>query len=250
MEFDSRLWGISDPVQAGLYGYHLPPWVQGAADSRSQSLGSLPPAEQAALLGFQPSAQRSSGSVSGRPSGVPAGGCRGLAQREVAAAGVSAVDQTAAVVAQLRLESFERAQADARVRKVFAEWSSCMRASGYVYATPFKPAFNMEAGSTALEVQTAKADVACKYRTNLFGVAYAVQADYQNALIESDAQQLAVIKAQVKGQQRALAAVEVRDCRVANRPDQCKFGTAACRISSRPRCAAGRASRTRGHRRR
>jgi hypothetical protein len=28
-EFGSRLWGITDPVQAGRYGYHLPPWVQG-----------------------------------------------------------------------------------------------------------------------------------------------------------------------------------------------------------------------------
>ena len=213
MEFDSRLWGISDPAQAGLYGYHLPPWVQGAPSSRPQSLASLPPAEQAALLGFQPSehpAQQGSGPASRPPSGVPAGGCRGLAQREVAAAGASAVDQTAAVVAQLRLESFERAQADPRVRKVFAEWSSCMRASGYGYATPFKPTFNMEAAPTAREVHVAKADVACKYRTNLFGVAYTVQADYQNALIASHAQQLAAIKAQVKEQQRALAAVEAK----------------------------------------
>jgi hypothetical protein len=70
--------------------------------------------------------------------------------------------------------------------------------------------FNMAAPPTALEVQTAKVDVACKYRTNLLGVAYAVQADYQNALIESNAQQLAAIKAQVKGQRQALAAAEAK----------------------------------------
>ena len=213
VEFDSRLWGISDPAQAGRYGYHLPPWVQGAPNSRSQSLGSLPPGEQVALLGVQLTghpAQPGSGSTSGRPSGVPVGGCRGQAQREVAAAGVGQVDQTAALVAQLRLKSFERAQADPRVLKVFAAWSSCMRGSGYLYPTPFKPTFNMAAPPTALEVKTARADVACKYRTNLLGVAYAVQADYQNALIESNAQRLAVIKAQVKGQQQALAAAEAK----------------------------------------
>jgi hypothetical protein len=213
VEFDSRLWGISDPVQAGRYGYHLPPWVQGTSDSHAQSLGSLPPAEQVALLGIQLTghpAQPGSGSASGRPSGVPVGGCRGEAQREVAAAGVGEVDQTATLVAHLRLQSFERAQADPRVRKVFAEWSTCMRASGYVYSTPFKPIFNMAAPPTALEIRTAKADVACKYKTNLLGVTYAIQADYQNALIESNAQQLAAVKAQVKGQQQALAAAEAK----------------------------------------
>jgi hypothetical protein len=128
----------------------------------------------------------------------------------VATAGVGQGGQTAALVAQLRLESFERAQADPRVRKVFAEWSSCMRASGYVYATPFRPAFNLAAPPTAREVHAAKADVACKYRTNLLGVAYAVQADYQNALIASHAQPLAAIKAQVKEQQQALTAVEAK----------------------------------------
>jgi len=210
VEFDSRLWGISNPAQARLYGYHLPPWAQQAHNSRPQSLGSLSPGEQVALLGIQLTKQQGGGSASERPPGVPVGGCRGLAQREAAATGVGDVDQTTAIIAQLRLESFERARADPRMRKVFAEWSSCMRASGHRYSTPFKPTFNMAAPPTAREVRTAKADVACKYRTNLLGVAYAVQADYQNALIQAHAQQLATIKAQVNRQQQGLATAEAK----------------------------------------
>jgi hypothetical protein len=141
-----------------------------------------------------------------RRSGVPAGGCVGLSRREAAAAGISDAAQTAPLVSQLRQESFFRAETDPRVLKAFAKWSECMRASGFVYSSPFKPDFNLSAPPTALEIHTAKADVDCKYKTNLLGVTYAVQADVQNAEIRAHAQQLATIQAQVRRQERALAA--------------------------------------------
>ena len=81
VEFDSRVWGISSAAQARLYGYHLPPWAQQAHNSRPQSLGSLPPAEQVALLGIQLTRQQGSGSASERPPGVPAGGAQQACQK-------------------------------------------------------------------------------------------------------------------------------------------------------------------------
>jgi hypothetical protein len=201
-EYNSRLWGITNPAQAGQYGYHLPPWAQ-QSGARPQSVTSLPAPEQVALIGFQ--VTKHSGPAGRRPAGVPAGGCHGQAQREAAAVDSTSAGQAASVVAQLRLESFNRTQADPRVRKVFAAWSSCMRTSGYDYQTPFKPTFNMAARPTVTEIRIAKADVACKYRTNLLGVAYAVQTDEQNALIAAHAPQLAAIRTVVRSQQQALA---------------------------------------------
>ncbi len=206
-EFDSRLWGVSNLVQARLYGYHLPPWTQGASTG-PQPLGTLPAAEQVALIG-RAVGPGSGAATAGRAASVPAGGCVGQARREAASAGLGTVEgRTAPLVSQLQLESFDRTQSDPRVLAVFAKWSACMRAAGYAYSTPFKPAFSMSAAPTRAEIQTAVTDVTCKMKTNLLGVTYAVQSDYENDLIDKDAQQLAQIKTEIRQQASALVTLE------------------------------------------
>jgi hypothetical protein len=196
-EYDSRLWGISDPAQAALYGYHLPPWAQAPGTAKVQTLADLPAAEQTALIGR-------GGSASGN---VPAGGCVGQAEHEDAAAGLTS-GATSPLVSQLQLKSFEQAKSDPRVLRAFAAWSACMRSSGLDYPNPFAPQFDMAGPVSALEIKTARTDVACKFKTGLLGVTYAVEAGYQNTLIDANAQALSRIQDQVRAEQRALASAE------------------------------------------
>jgi hypothetical protein len=48
-EFETRLYGVSDPVAVRTYGYHLPSWVQGSGIP--ESAAELGAAEWAALTG-------------------------------------------------------------------------------------------------------------------------------------------------------------------------------------------------------
>ena len=194
-EFNSRIWGISDPVQAALYGYHLPPWAQATPGSEgTRTLASLPVAEQVVLVGRGGS-----------------GGCLGEAKKDVAALGLGSGDQTATLIANLQNESFNRAKADSRVQHVFAAWSACMKSSGYDYSSPFTvPNFTASPSPTQAEIQTAKTDVACKYKVNLLGVTYAVESDYQNQFIDQNPTALAQIQAEVKSEQKALAAAAAK----------------------------------------
>jgi hypothetical protein len=203
-EFDSRLWGVSDAVVVREYGYHLPSWVEGTG--KPETMGSLPPAAQLALTGRSVGGAQASG-VGG--SGIPRGGCAGQANQKVAAALGSAEGAVPPLVAQISLESFDRARSDPRVLAVFAKWSACMRAHGYDYANPFQPpaVANQSRPPTQAEIQTAVTDVGCKLKTNLLGVTYAVQSDYQNQLINQNAPQLAQIKAQVQQQAKALVSL-------------------------------------------
>jgi hypothetical protein len=185
-EFDSRVWGLSDAVTAREYGYHLPPWVSGSAKPQALAGGSGPAAQTEA--------------------------CIGQAGRRLAAAGAGNGEQASQLVGQIDSESFYRARADRRVRAVFAKWSACMGRYGYSYRDPFQAAaaFNLNRPATGTEIQTAVQDVTCARQVNVLGVAYAVQSDYQNALIEKYAVQLAAVKTQVQRQEHALVTVAAK----------------------------------------
>ena len=209
-EFDSRVWGVSDPAVVRQYGYHLPAWVQGPA--RPQSIGSLPPAALLALTGRQAASGGASAPASGGGAGIPKGGCVQEAAQQVSAGLGQAARATPPLVAQISEESFARARSDPRTLAVFSKWSACMSAHGYSYSNPFQPAasVNQSAPPTQAEIQTAMTDVACKRKTNLLGITYAVQADYQNALIDKYAPELAQIKAQAERQARAVASLTAK----------------------------------------
>jgi hypothetical protein len=191
---DTRLYGVSDPAAVQRYGYHVPP----APGSQQLELASkLPAAERAVLDGTV-------ASYGGR--NVPAGGCLAQSTREIGAEGLG--DATAepgsgapaALVSNIGLDSFNKAQADPRVLAVFARWSACMSAHGDHYSSPFKAAADPRWASTtpsAVEIATAKYDVACKVQVNLIGVEYAVVSDYQNAGIALNASAMESIKSAV-----------------------------------------------------
>jgi hypothetical protein len=199
----SRLWGVSDPVAAREYGYTLPSTGPVTPPPNKKNL--LPSAELAVLNG-----PTSASSQDGQQ--IPVGGCIGQTQREQAAAGISY--QGSALVAEIAAKSFVKTLSDPRTLAVFAKWSACMRSSGYNYSTPLKavadPRWNLNAPPTQAEIQTAETDVACKFKTNLLGVTFAVQSDYENGLIEQNAQALAQVKAAVDAEARKLPQLVIK----------------------------------------
>lgn len=219
-EFDSRRYGVSDMRVAREYGYHVPPWTMGTGqpDLKAQ----LSPAELLVLAGPVGGAHAVGGSavVAGRGSTrVPPGGCEGEANNELAAAGIDEEAQAGAsnessLAQDIEGQAFTQAQSDPRVLAVFVAWSACMRRHGYDYSTPFKaaadPQWNMSSPATRTEIQTAETDVSCKQKTNLLGITFAVESDYENAAIAKNALALAQVKYRVAAQARMLERLMVR----------------------------------------
>lgn len=209
-EFESRLYGVSDPVAVRTYGYHVPAWVQGTG--KPAGAADLGTAEWAALTGKGPA-------PAGRP--VPRGGCSGQAERELLQAGINASAQQSGgsdpstLASSVQLASFERAQSSPPVHAVFARWSACMRGYGDHYATPFTaaadPRWTRSATPSRLEIQIAEHDIGCKLRVNVLGVEFAVVSRYQDQAITARAAAFAqarkIIASDALGLRRLMASV-------------------------------------------
>jgi hypothetical protein len=203
-EVESRRYGVTNPVDARTYGYHLPTWIVGSAPPAT--VASLPPAERSVFIG-------TAKTYRGRP--IPTGGCFTQAADELAQAGIGAATQSSggsdpsALVGQIRRTDFERAQSDPRVLAVFARWSACMRSNGYSYRTPFDAngdrRWSTSAPPGALEIQIAEHDVSCKLLVNLLGVEFAVESDYENADIATNAAAMAAVKTEVADEAASIA---------------------------------------------
>ncbi|WP_156756151.1 hypothetical protein [Actinokineospora pegani] len=92
-------------------------------------------------------------------------------------------------------QSDQLTRADSRVVGVTGDWSACMAESGFRYRSPAEPArqqWPKPVGSQ--EITTAVTDVACKQRTNLPGTWLAVQAGYQQTLLDRNAPALEELK--------------------------------------------------------
>ena len=84
---------------------------------------------------------------------------------------------------------------DSRYQAVAAQWSGCMKDSGFDYPTPREAIaenYQMAANDRARAV--AVADVKCKLSTNLVGVAVAVQSAYDQEYIDTHVDQLAALQ--------------------------------------------------------
>ncbi|MDP9795137.1 hypothetical protein J2S43_003649 [Catenuloplanes nepalensis] len=176
----ARRYGLFDPVHATAYGYHPAPKPDGEWQARQER---DPTPEEAALWAGEGESQ-----LAGQA--VPPGGCAGEAMRTLSAGGPEAPMINPE---QLANADHKRAEQDSRVQAVFGRWSTCMRDRGFHYTTPMDalndPRWHDEAVRTA-ELETAKADVACKQETNVVGTFFAVESAYQRRTIEDNAQQL------------------------------------------------------------
>lgn len=198
-DLDDLRYGTYDPVQAAKNGYK-PDFVVNrknafvdppAAPDRS-------PEEWLALTGTKK--ERSDSPKSGLTApklksgaAVPYGGCLYQSLQKVTGGKPVIAD----LVINLSGQSFKSSLEDRRVKDVFADWSSCMKSKGYSYADPMKanddPRFSAK-NATAAEIETAKADVACKDKVHLIKVWNSVDVEIQKRLMREHGTELAQIE--------------------------------------------------------
>jgi hypothetical protein len=198
-----------NPATAARYGYHSPQDVAAPAVTTAP----LPSARLIAKENFQAAViDGHVKTVNGHT--VPAGGCRaeGLRLLEAGTSGNLAIDPRY-LMGQSEIEAIT----DPRLRQAIARWSSCMKASGYDFSSPFA-AESATAGTrqqdgyfhtspTPLERRTAVADAACRMKVNLTGIWVAVESAYQNKMIASNRAKL--------DQARTTIAIWLRNARAA-----------------------------------
>ncbi|MFF0477175.1 hypothetical protein [Streptomyces sp. NPDC004284] len=180
--------GIIDEDRAARFGYQSPDLPPGM-NKRPTGGANTTEAEQAVYTGKAANQQ-----VGGET--VPEGGCAkesGVAVQTGAVDGINIL-----ATGNERIDAHERALVDDRMKKVHADWSACMKKAGYDYATP-KQAVDDEKWHHAGprrpdEIATAKADVACKRRTNVVGTWWALTEAYERRYVENNAEHLADVK--------------------------------------------------------
>jgi hypothetical protein len=179
---NARRYSVIEPAEAKTFGYHNPAVRSGAAESTEKVTAD-------AMNVWSGGGEQT---FDGKP--VPPGGCSGEAARQLNK-GVPDVDP--GIGPKLQFESFNRIKTDSRVKRVYAEWSNCMRTKGFDYPDPYA-AVNDRRWATAkpsrTEIDTAGTDVTCKTQTNTAGIMLAVETAYQKRAIEARADQMAKIK--------------------------------------------------------
>jgi hypothetical protein len=197
--FDARLYGITDPVQAKLYGYLIdptpPPPLSGAklagTDAYQLVFRGLRPGEAPV-----PGKEVSPGKVGGLV--VPAGGCLGAARQELTgnADGHPTDDSLAA---GLKAKAWSDGWYDPRTVAAKAEWAACLAKSGYTRTDPLmdKSKYTRELSTppSPAEIAAALADIACKKSTNFVAKANKVNIEYSLKAVEENQLSLQASKA-------------------------------------------------------
>ncbi|GAA3039982.1 hypothetical protein [Actinokineospora globicatena] len=184
----NRRYGISASDDYPNWGYHPSP--EQFVDGKNAPENKYKPsdAEWEVITG--------SGSAVVEGEKVPEGGCLGEAGRALDLYQGGATSRTAVddFVQKLTVESNVAARADSRVLAAWSAWSTCMDEAGFDYATPWDANDDedwwTEQTPTEDEITTANADVACKEKTNTIGINLAVEAAYQDRLVERNAETL------------------------------------------------------------
>jgi hypothetical protein len=118
----------------------------------------------------------------------------GVAQQHSSLAGIQTLGQT------IRSDEFK----DPSIAKATKAWSACMSTNGYDDSNPATLTLNEEhllpstlnTGSSlttaqnAAQVAVAEADAACTQSTDLAGIYFAVQASYEQQIVDANQQQL------------------------------------------------------------
>ncbi|TDD25828.1 hypothetical protein E1218_14255 [Kribbella turkmenica] len=113
-------YGITDPAEAGHFGYRMP----GRDKKPAPSARPYDPRIDALLTGT------GAPSVAGRP--LPKDGCAGEAQRFLAGGTAGPED----IAEPMGMKSWDQSRADPRVQEVFVRWSDCMKKNGLNHRTP------------------------------------------------------------------------------------------------------------------
>lgn len=179
--------GLVDEAQAARAGYHLDP--ARAGDYSPRDNGSKLTDEQGAVMFGEPARKD-----------VPKGGCTGEGYRKI---GWSIDDDM--WLQDLENDAAHRTLSDKRALEVMAEWSACMKGSGYGYDKPDDASQdrrwwkgNDDDPASKAEKSTAVADVRCKKKINYIGRMTAILTAYQQQIVESNLERLESVHRQVQ----------------------------------------------------
>ncbi|WP_327073730.1 hypothetical protein OG196_21425 [Kitasatospora purpeofusca] len=128
--------------------------------------------------------------IAARPEGVPV-----AAERTCGQQGKQRIGDAQAgfqLAEQLANGAFTKAKKEPDAATAFAQWSKCMKESGYNYLEPLDAVDNPKFGRdvTKEEIDTALADLKCRDRTNVALVWYEAEVRLQKAELEKNAQAL------------------------------------------------------------
>lgn len=191
-----RRYGLSDLAVAEKYGHHLPQDSVGRAVPRKAET-----AEAASVLRgvtHEGKRLRSFGGVS-----VPKGGCTGETLDRV-----GILDDPLAE--ELNGQSFLLSQEKPAVKQAMADWSRCMKESGFDVATVWdmeEVYDEMSATVTDAEIASAVAEVKCKQETGLIEVWFQEEVKIQQGLIKGNRKDLSAAKARNEDVLKRAAAV-------------------------------------------
>lgn len=129
---------------------------------------------------------------------IPAGGCITWASLQLedgnTPPGIGARTGEVDLPNRLIWEADDMFKADERIDDINAEWSVCMAENGYDYNSWEEPREGFErdinSSPSELEVKTAIADVNCKQDINMVGRLFAIEAGYQQYLLDENAAEL------------------------------------------------------------
>ncbi|NEC69912.1 hypothetical protein [Streptomyces sp. SID9727] len=139
---------------------------------------------------------------------VPVGGC----QREAAMKVFSPRRKSLPVTFTygLTTDAWSRTRHDSRYVAVGRKWAECLKEKGYVTSPdPLTQDRDLKFPDpqSPQAITVAKADVACKEKVNLIGVAFAVESAYQKRLVEQNAEALKQVQRQQEEQLRLAASL-------------------------------------------
>lgn len=175
--------GLVDAAAASRAGYHTDP--AHAGDYSTRDNGPKLTDEQGLVM---------FGRGKGKPArkDIPPGGCVAEGYRKV---GWSTDDDL--WLQNLAMDAVAYAFADKRAATVMADWSACMRESGYRYDRPEQASQDPrwwkagdDAPASKAEKNTAVADVRCKKKANYLGRMTAILTAYQQQIVEKNLERL------------------------------------------------------------
>ncbi|MGW3726096.1 hypothetical protein [Streptomyces sp. NPDC000851] len=136
---------------------------------------------------------------------VPEDGCVGAANREIDA---DAIQARAAL--ELANAAFVKSKEDPKVVKAFADWSACMKRSGYNYKQPLDASDDSKFSGTEVsseEISTATADITCRQKTNVAWIWFQAESALQKSAIEDHAEELSAERKKIDAAVRSASKI-------------------------------------------
>lgn len=194
----ARLYGVTDAESVAVFGYH-PPLPKGMTARQAEQETVRQRAHYDNVSSAAITLYKGEGPSSVNGKNVPQGGCLGETRRKLGMRDAATLDST---FNKVNLQASQQAGNDPRVSGLNQRWATCMKESGYHYKDPLAaagdPAWtageggegseDSDAAGTAKpqEITVAATDVKCKQRVDYVRVRSAVEAEYQNKLIDKN----------------------------------------------------------------